>query len=98
MEDPNGSISLSNRKPLSHVVSDCMEHWFLNTFKEARTGDPAMMVLVAQILNSGYRVAKNEQKVWYYGGPTSDLLYLCPFLCHIETHIVDLISVVFLVP
>jgi hypothetical protein len=60
------------------VVSDCVERWFLDMFKQARGGDPAMMVLVAQMFNSGYGVAKNEQKVWYPSGPTSDLLASLP--------------------
>jgi hypothetical protein len=74
MEDPNGSVSHSERKPLSHVVSDCVERWFHDTFKQARAGDPAMMVLVAQMFHNGYGVAKNEQKVWRSCGPSIDLL------------------------
>jgi hypothetical protein len=84
MEDPNGSVSHSERKPLSHVVSDCVERWFHDTLKQARAGDPAMMVLVAQMFHNGYGVTKNEQKVWRSCGR--------PLLC--RTEIGDFISVI----
>ncbi|KAK3139059.1 hypothetical protein QOZ80_5AG0377200 [Eleusine coracana subsp. coracana] len=62
MEDPNGSLADSERKPLSYVISDCVQRWFQDTYKQARAGDPAMMVLLAQMFHSGYGVPKNEQK------------------------------------
>jgi hypothetical protein len=45
------------------VVDDCVQRWFQDTLKEARRGDSAMQVLVAQMYNSGYGVPRNEQKV-----------------------------------
>ncbi|GJN14097.1 hypothetical protein PR202_gb00879 [Eleusine coracana subsp. coracana] len=62
MEDPNGNLADSERKPLSYVISDCVQRWFQDTYKQARAGDPAMMVLLAQMFHSGYGVPKNEQK------------------------------------
>ncbi|XP_073282252.1 uncharacterized protein [Primulina huaijiensis] len=48
--------------PLSEVVSDCEERWFLETLKEAEDGDVRMQVIVSQMYNSGYGVAKDEEK------------------------------------
>lgn len=51
------------RVPLGDVVSECVRRWFQDTLKEARNGDQSMQVLVGQMYQSGYGVAKNEQKV-----------------------------------
>lgn len=51
------------RSKLSQVVSDCVRRWFLDTLKEAKAGDSAMQILVGQMYNSGYGVAKDPQKV-----------------------------------
>ncbi|KZV15257.1 hypothetical protein F511_26403 [Dorcoceras hygrometricum] len=50
------------RLPLSEVVSDCEERWFLETLREAEAGDIRMQVLVSQMYNSGYGVAKDIDK------------------------------------
>ncbi|CAN6342421.1 unnamed protein product, partial [Urochloa humidicola] len=63
MEGANGvGGSGCERKPLSEVVSDCVQRWFQDAFKEARKGDVANQVLVAQMFFSGYGVPKNEYK------------------------------------
>ncbi|KAF8720103.1 hypothetical protein HU200_024882 [Digitaria exilis] len=63
MEGVNGAGgSECERKPLSEVVGDCVQRWFQDAFKEARKGDVANQVLVAQMFFSGYGVPKNEQK------------------------------------
>lgn len=51
------------RIPLSQVVADCVNRWFLDTLKEARSGDVTMQVLVGQMYHSGYGVPRNAQKV-----------------------------------
>ncbi|GJM88300.1 hypothetical protein PR202_ga04347 [Eleusine coracana subsp. coracana] len=91
MEDPNGSLADSERKPLSYVISDCVQRWFQDTYKQARAGDPAMMVLLAQMFHSGYGVPKNEQKVCPVGGSTSDLFAFLPFFF---SEIGDLIAMI----
>jgi len=50
-------------KPLSKVVDDCVQRWFQDAYKEARKGDIANQVLVAQMFFSGYETPKNEYKV-----------------------------------
>ncbi|MED6156064.1 hypothetical protein PIB30_011265 [Stylosanthes scabra] len=50
------------RMPLSHVVADCTNRWFLDTLKEAKAGDTSMQLLVAQMYFSGYGVPKDPQK------------------------------------
>ncbi|XP_062181458.1 uncharacterized protein LOC133885732 [Phragmites australis] len=62
MEGVNGSGAECERKPLSEVVGDCVQRWFQDAFKEAKRGDTAMMVLVAQMYHSGYGVPKSENK------------------------------------
>ncbi|RLN28555.1 hypothetical protein C2845_PM05G20430 [Panicum miliaceum] len=63
MEGANGvGGSECERKPLSEVVGDCVQRWFQDAFKEARKGDIANQVLVAQMFFSGYGVPKNEYK------------------------------------
>ncbi|TKW27931.1 hypothetical protein SEVIR_3G290100v4 [Setaria viridis] len=63
MEGANGvGASECERKPLSEVVGDCVQRWFQDAFKEARKGDVANQVLVAQMFFSGYGVPKNEYK------------------------------------
>lgn len=54
------------RVPLAEVVSDCVKRWFQDTLKEARNGDQAMQVLVGQMYQSGYGVARNEEKVRFF--------------------------------
>ncbi|PKI34424.1 hypothetical protein CRG98_045170 [Punica granatum] len=56
--DPDGV----GRSKLSQVVSDCVRRWFLDTLKEAKAGNSGMQVLVGQMYNSGYGVAKDPQK------------------------------------
>jgi hypothetical protein len=64
MEGANGvGESESERKPLSEVVGDCVQRWFQDAYKEARKGDIANQVLVAQMFFSGYGTPKNEYKV-----------------------------------
>ncbi|GAB2300756.1 hypothetical protein Dimus_034793 [Dionaea muscipula] len=65
---------VADRKPLSEVVTECVRRWFLDTLKEARTGDVNMQVLVGQMYSSGYGVAKDEQKVF------TCFLALCSFI------------------
>ncbi|CAM0957148.1 unnamed protein product [Alopecurus aequalis] len=62
MEGVNGSPAEEGRKPLSEMVDDCVQRWFQDTLKEARRGDTAMQVLVAQMYNSGYGIPRNEHK------------------------------------
>ncbi|AQK93974.1 hypothetical protein Zm00014a_019661 [Zea mays] len=63
MEGANGvGGSESERKPLSEVVGDCVQRWFQDAYKEARKGDIANQVLVAQMFFSGYGTPKNEYK------------------------------------
>ncbi|CAD6254253.1 unnamed protein product [Miscanthus lutarioriparius] len=50
-------------KPLSEVVGDCVQRWFQDAYKEARKGDIANQVLVAQMFFSGYGTPKNEYKI-----------------------------------
>ncbi|EYU41977.1 hypothetical protein ABFS82_10G008300 [Erythranthe guttata] len=50
------------RVPLSDVVSDCVERWFQDTLKEAKTGDVSMQVLVGQMFNSGYGIPRDADK------------------------------------
>ncbi|XP_062231119.1 uncharacterized protein LOC133928689 isoform X2 [Phragmites australis] len=71
MEGVNGAGAECEPKPLSEVVDDCVQRWFQDAFKEARRGDTAMMVLVAQMYHSGYGVPKNEHKVCHTGCPCS---------------------------
>ncbi|KAF0910422.1 hypothetical protein E2562_002887 [Oryza meyeriana var. granulata] len=59
----NGGAVEDERKPLSEVVGDCVQRWFQDALKEARRGDSAMQVLVAQMYHSGYGIPKNEHKV-----------------------------------
>lgn len=56
------------RVPLSEVVSDCVRRWFHDALNEARSGDPAMQVLVGQMYHSGYGCPRNEQKVRSFWG------------------------------
>jgi hypothetical protein len=63
MEVVNGATAEEGRKPLSEMVDDCVQRWFQDTLKEARRGDSAMQVLVAQMYNSGYGIPRNEHKV-----------------------------------
>lgn len=63
MEGVNGGAVEEERKPLSEVVGDCVQRWFQDALKEARRGDSAMQVLVAQMYHSGYGIPKNEHKV-----------------------------------
>ncbi|XP_073158091.1 uncharacterized protein [Henckelia pumila] len=64
MEGEGGDVAAAEkvRLPLSEVVSDCEERWFLETLKEAEAGDLRMQVIVSQMYNSGYGVAKDEDK------------------------------------
>lgn len=48
---------------LSEVVSDCVERWFQDSLKEARSGDVNMQVLVGQMYYTGYGVPKDADKV-----------------------------------
>lgn len=52
------------RIPLADVVADCAKRWFQDTLKEAKAGDIAMQILVAQMYNSGYGVTADAQKVF----------------------------------
>lgn len=54
--------SRETRVPLSEVVNECVKRWFQDTLKEAKNGDHSMQILVGQMYNCGYGVAKNEQK------------------------------------
>lgn len=56
------SLGLERRIPLADVVADCAKRWFQDTLKEAKAGDSAMQVLVAQMYKSGYGVPANAQK------------------------------------
>ncbi|KAL3830239.1 hypothetical protein ACJIZ3_019041 [Penstemon smallii] len=64
-EESGGTASLQ-RFPLSDVVSDCVNRWFQDTLKEAKSGDINMQVLVGQMYYCGYGVAKdaNKGKIW----------------------------------
>ncbi|KAL8141000.1 hypothetical protein V2J09_007021 [Rumex salicifolius] len=59
----NGSASVAVvRQPLSKVVADCAQRWYVDTLKEAKAGDLNMQVLVSQMYYSGYGVAKDAHK------------------------------------
>ncbi|KAL5230773.1 hypothetical protein ABZP36_029549 [Zizania latifolia] len=62
MEGVNAGEAEDERRPLSEVVGDCVQRWFQDALKEARRGDTAMQVLVAQMYHSGYGIPKNEHK------------------------------------
>lgn len=62
----NSSSSETTRVPLSEVVSDCVKRWFRDTLKEAKGGDINMQVLVGQMYFSGYGVARDAQKVFFF--------------------------------
>ncbi|KAL6865035.1 hypothetical protein ACP4OV_016186 [Aristida adscensionis] len=62
MEGANGDAAALERKPLSEVVGDCVQRWFQDALKEAKHGDVAMQVLVAQMYHSGYGIPKNDNK------------------------------------
>ena len=51
------------RVPLSHVVADYANRWFLDALNEAKAGDASMQLLVAQMYYSGYGVPRDPQKV-----------------------------------
>ncbi|XP_078160598.1 uncharacterized protein LOC144556003 [Carex rostrata] len=53
-------VARAERVPLSVVVSDCVKRWFQETLKAASAGDISMQILVAQMYQSGYGIAKNE--------------------------------------
>ncbi|KAL6528567.1 hypothetical protein OROMI_029212 [Orobanche minor] len=57
-----GEAAEGRRFPLSEVVFDCINRWFQDTLKEAKTGDINMQVLVAQMYYSGYGVRKDAIK------------------------------------
>ncbi|KAG8377091.1 hypothetical protein BUALT_Bualt09G0132300 [Buddleja alternifolia] len=61
MEAEKGGES-PERLRLSEVVSDCIERWFEDTLKEAKSGDVNMQVLVGQMYYSGYGVPKDTDK------------------------------------
>ncbi|KAJ4833038.1 hypothetical protein Tsubulata_051178 [Turnera subulata] len=67
MEEASLVLDGKSRVPLSHVVSDCVKRWFQDTLREAKAGDVAMQVLVAQMYQNGYGVAKDAQKgnAWF---------------------------------
>ncbi|KAL3837794.1 hypothetical protein ACJIZ3_022385 [Penstemon smallii] len=52
----------SQRRPLAVVVADCVNRWFQDTLKEAKSGDTSMQVLVGQMYYSGYGVVRDPQK------------------------------------
>ncbi|XVE76639.1 hypothetical protein DITRI_Ditri12bG0189600 [Diplodiscus trichospermus] len=60
------SSSVSQRLPLSEVVSDCVKRWFHDTLKEAKAGDVNMQVLVGQMYYSGYGIPRDAQegRIW----------------------------------
>lgn len=58
-----GQAADQRRLPLSEVVSDCINRWFQDTLKEAKTGDINMQVLVGQMYYCGYGVSKDANKV-----------------------------------
>ncbi|XP_047308995.1 uncharacterized protein LOC124912421 isoform X2 [Impatiens glandulifera] len=62
MENSGNSDKNDHRSPLSVVVSDCVNRWFQDTLKEAKAGDISMQVLVGQMYNNGYGVAKDADK------------------------------------
>lgn len=57
-----GQAAEQRRIPLSEVVSDCINRWFQDTLKEAKTGDINMQVLVGQMYYCGYGVSKDANK------------------------------------
>lgn len=61
--EEGGQTAEQRRLPLSVVVSDCINRWFQDTLKEAKTGDINMQVLVGQMYYSGYGVPKDANKV-----------------------------------
>lgn len=64
-ENSNADLLGQERRiPLADVVADCTKRWFQDTLKEAKAGDSAMQVLVAQMYRSGYGVPVNDQKVF----------------------------------
>ncbi|XP_019459645.1 PREDICTED: uncharacterized protein LOC109359436 isoform X2 [Lupinus angustifolius] len=50
------------RVPLSQVVSDCTKRWFQDTLNEAKAGDSAMQLLLADMYFNGYGVPIDPQK------------------------------------
>ncbi|KAL8504922.1 hypothetical protein ACS0TY_016208 [Phlomoides rotata] len=67
MDAGQGAETAEQRRvPLSAVVSDCINRWFQDTLKEAKTGDINMQVLLAQMYYTGYGVPKDAHKgrVW----------------------------------
>lgn len=62
-ENSNSDLLEQERRiPLADVVADCAKRWFQDTLREAKAGDSAMQVLVAQMYKSGYGVPVNDQK------------------------------------
>ncbi|KAH6755275.1 Homeobox-leucine zipper family protein / lipid-binding START domain-containing protein [Perilla frutescens var. hirtella] len=59
----NGQVAEQRRLPLSEVVSDCVNRWFQDTLKEAKTGDINMQMLVGQMYYCGYGISKDANKV-----------------------------------
>ncbi|KAH6798280.1 SCAR-like protein 2 [Perilla frutescens var. hirtella] len=59
----SGQVAEQRRLPLSEVVSDCINRWFQDTLKEAKTGDINMQVLVGQMYYCGYGISKDANKV-----------------------------------
>ncbi|KAH6815777.1 hypothetical protein C2S51_020597 [Perilla frutescens var. frutescens] len=62
----NGQVAEQRRLPLSEVVSDCVNRWFQDTLKEAKTGDINMQMLVGQMYYCGYGISKdaNKGRIW----------------------------------
>lgn len=60
--EAGGQAAEQRRLPLSEVVSDCINRWFQDTLKEAKTGDVNMQVLVGQMYYCGYGVPKDSNK------------------------------------
>ncbi|OIW02743.1 hypothetical protein TanjilG_29519 [Lupinus angustifolius] len=54
------------RVPLSQVVSDCTKRWFQDTLNEAKAGDSAMQLLLADMYFNGYGVPIDPQKVHFF--------------------------------
>lgn len=63
--EEDGDTVQQRRLLLSEVVSDCIERWFQDTLREAKTGDVNMQVLVGQMYYSGYGVPKDADKVYF---------------------------------
>ncbi|KAF9594047.1 hypothetical protein IFM89_034476 [Coptis chinensis] len=59
-------LNQKERVPLAEIVSDCAKRWFRDTLKEAKAGDTAMQVLLAQMYFSGYGIPKDPKmgKIW----------------------------------